>query len=278
MKNLYFIKRLLLLILLSFVSFSQIYSQDFYKVKRVIDGDTFELTNGDKVRLIGIDTPETVHPQKPVQYFGKEASAFTKKQIEGKKVRLEYDVQKSDKYGRLLAYVYLENGTFLNAELVKQGYANVSTYPPNVKFAEHFTNLQKEARENNRGLWGETSSENIQTSNLPQLTSDDNAVYITKTGKKYHRDGCRYLSKSKIPISLEDAVSRYSPCSVCNPPSTNKTTVKTKPKVETTVYVTRTGAKYHRAGCRYLRRSSIPMSLSEAKLYYSPCSVCRPPY
>lgn len=130
-------------------------SSQFVRVNRVIDGDTFELSTGKKVRLIGVDTPESVHPRKPVQYFGKEASDFTKSLIEGKDIKLEYDVQKTDKYGRLLAYVYLDDSIFVNAELVKQGYAQVATYPPNVKYSEYFIQLQKEARDNNIGLWSQ---------------------------------------------------------------------------------------------------------------------------
>jgi len=87
---------------------------------RVIDGDTIVLSNGEKVRLIGVDTPETKHSQKPVEYYGKEATAFTKKMVGGKVVKLKYDVQRRDEYDRLLAYVYLMNGTFLNAEIIKQ--------------------------------------------------------------------------------------------------------------------------------------------------------------
>jgi len=101
-----------------------------YKVKRVIDGDTILLTNGERVLLIGVDTPETVHPNKPVEYFGKEASAFTKKMVEGKKVKLEFDWDRRDKYDRLLAYVYLLDGTFLNAEIVKQRYGHANTRFP----------------------------------------------------------------------------------------------------------------------------------------------------
>ncbi len=77
-----------------------------FLVKRVIDGDTIQLTNGEIVRLIGVDTPETKHPQKPVEYYGKEASAFTKRMVEGKAVRLEYDQQRKGKYNRTLAYVF----------------------------------------------------------------------------------------------------------------------------------------------------------------------------
>ena len=139
-----------------------LFSQETYKVKRVIDGDTIELENGEKVRLIGIDTPETLPPSKEVEYFGKEAGDFTKRMVEGKHVKLEFDVQKRDKYGRLLAYVYLEDSTFLNAELLKQGYATISTYPPNIKYVEEFARLQREAQENNRGLWKTRNAEKQQ--------------------------------------------------------------------------------------------------------------------
>jgi len=124
-----------------------------HKVKRVVDGDTLLLTNGEKVRLIGVDTPETKHPQKPVERFGKEAYLFTQRMVEGKEVRLEFDWQKRDKYGRLLAYVYLTDGTFLNAEIIKQGYGFAYTRFP-FKYLEEFRRYEKEARENGMGLWG----------------------------------------------------------------------------------------------------------------------------
>jgi micrococcal nuclease len=123
-----------------------------YKVKRVIDGDTLILVNGERVRLIGVDTPETKHPKKPVQRFGKEAYFFTKKMVEGKEVKLEYDWQRRDKYNRLLAYVYLLDGTFLNAEIIKQGYGFAYTRFP-FKYLQEFRKYEKEARENKRGLW-----------------------------------------------------------------------------------------------------------------------------
>jgi micrococcal nuclease len=129
--------------------------QNFYLCTRVIDGDTIIVNiegKKEKVRLIGVDTPETVHPNKPVEYFGKEASEFTKKMVEGKKVRLEYDWQKRDKYGRLLAYVFLTDGTFLNAEIIKQGYGFAYTKYP-FKYLDEFRRYEREARENGRGLW-----------------------------------------------------------------------------------------------------------------------------
>jgi len=146
-------KHSLLLLFILFLS-CQAYPPGIYKVARVVDGDTIVLNNGERIRYIGIDTPETVHPSKPVEYFGKEASEANKKLVEGKRVRLEYDVQRVDQYGRTLAYVYLENGTFVNAWLVENGYARVSTYPPNVKHQQRFLELEQKARESKVGLWG----------------------------------------------------------------------------------------------------------------------------
>ena len=119
---------------------------------RVVDGDTIILDGNERVRLIGVDTPETVHPSKPVEFFGKEASAFIRRMVEGKKVRLEYDWQRIDKYGRTLAYVYLEDGTFLNAEIIKQGYGHAYTKYP-FKYLEDFRKYEQEAREKCQGLW-----------------------------------------------------------------------------------------------------------------------------
>lgn len=130
-----------------------------YEVVSVTDGDTFEINyNGTKtkVRLIGIDTPESVHPNsKKNNKYGEEASKHTKSLLERKTVKLEFDVSPRDKYGRLLAYVYLEDGEMLNEKLLKEGYAQVATYPPNVKYVENFKELQKEARENKVGFWAE---------------------------------------------------------------------------------------------------------------------------
>ncbi len=122
------------------------------KVTRVVDGDTIVLDGNERIRLIGVDTPETVHPKKPVEYFGKEASDFTKRMVEGKQVRLESYKRGSDKYGRSLAYVYLEDGTCLNAEIIKQGYGFAYTKFPFEKM-EKFRKYEREAREQKKGLW-----------------------------------------------------------------------------------------------------------------------------
>lgn len=130
----------------------------FYSIKKFVDGDTFWIDNGtekgEKIRLIGIDTPESRNmfdiKKEP---YGKEASDYVKQLLKGKKVRLEYDVDKYDRYGRTLAYIYLEDGTFLNAHLIEAGFAQIYTVPPNVKYADQFLALQKEARNQEKGLW-----------------------------------------------------------------------------------------------------------------------------
>lgn len=130
-----------------------------YEVVSVVDGDTFKINyNGTvtKVRLIGVDTPESVSSnQSKNNKYGVEASNYTKERLEGQTVHLEFDVQQTDKYGRLLAYVYLEDGTMYNKELLEKGYAQIATYPPNVKYVDEFTQIQKQAKENKVGFWAE---------------------------------------------------------------------------------------------------------------------------
>ena len=149
-----------LLFLLSIHSLSVFaQSQTWYRVSKFVDGDTFWVQDdrGEqlKVRLIGIDTPESRNSgRKTVEYYGKEAAAYVRAFVGNKRLLLEYDVSRTDRYKRTLAYVYLEDGTFLNAHLVREGYARVLTVPPNVKFAESFVRLEREARKNKKGLWG----------------------------------------------------------------------------------------------------------------------------
>ena len=129
-------------------------------VLRVVDGDTIEVDRGrgpEKVRYIGIDTPETMHPSQPVEWMGEEASAANRALVEGRQVVLESDVSETDKYGRLLRYVWTQdNGgwTFVNLALVSKGFAQVSTYPPDVKYQDLVLARQAVARDEGRGLWG----------------------------------------------------------------------------------------------------------------------------
>lgn len=130
-------------------------------VLNVIDGDTIEISlNGleEKVRLVGIDTPETKDPRRPVGCFGKEASSETKSLLQDKIVILQQDVTDKDKFGRLLRYVYLpmedKQLLFVNDYLVRTGFAKVYRYPPDVKFNEQFMQAQQEAKNNKKGMWG----------------------------------------------------------------------------------------------------------------------------
>ncbi|PYN39128.1 MAG: hypothetical protein DMD98_01820 [Candidatus Rokuibacteriota bacterium] len=125
-------------------------------VVRVVDGDTIHVRIGarvEKVRYIGVNTPEVHHPRKGEEPGGREAAEVNRRLVEGKTVRLELDVQERDRYGRLLAYVWVGD-VMVNAELVRLGYAQVMTIPPNVRYQEIFVKLQREAREAGRGLWG----------------------------------------------------------------------------------------------------------------------------
>jgi micrococcal nuclease len=134
-------------------------SGSLVKVTKVVDGDTIKIETGETVRYIGMNTPETVDPRRPVQCFGHEASAKNKELVEGKQVLLEKDVSNTDKYGRLLRYVYLD-GVMVNEKLVAEGYAQVDTYPPDVKYKDRFVAAQQEAKNNKKGLWSSTCNNN----------------------------------------------------------------------------------------------------------------------
>ena len=161
----------------------------------VIDGDTIEITDGIRVRYIGINTPEVDEP------WGDEATEANKGLVEGKQIRLEYDVETKDRYDRTLAYVYADD-TFVNAELVRLGLAEIATYGQTLKLLDSLIMCQREAISTQRGIW---------------LDAQD-IVYITATGEKYHSEGCRYLKESAIPTTKSKAIAQgYTPCKVCQP-------------------------------------------------------------
>ncbi len=125
------------------------------RVTRVVDGDTFEAAvRGDilDVRLIGIDAPETVHPTEAVECFGPEASDFTERRLERARVVLEFDVERIDPFGRTLAYVWIGRRLF-NEDIVRMGYATLSTFPPNVAHVERLVEAERKARRDGLGLW-----------------------------------------------------------------------------------------------------------------------------
>jgi micrococcal nuclease len=183
-----------------------------YLVTRVIDGDTIEIAYkgvGEKVRLIGIDTPESVHPdQEKNSEYGKIASEFTKSRLENQYVSLEFDVEERDRYSRLLAYVYLDEEMF-NATLMQEGYAMVYTFPPNVKYADYFAELQIEAREAKKGLWADVL---------------DSGEYVgSLKSDKYHYPSCSGAEtineENKIWFNDKQSAEDmgYQPCGRCNP-------------------------------------------------------------
>ena len=196
-----------------------------YKVVRVIDGDTVKIDyNGrhTNVRLIGVDTPETVHPNKPVEAYGKEASNFTKNLLLGESVYLRFDAERTDTYDRLLAYLYrTPDGLFVNLEIVRQGYGHAYTQFP-FKHMELFRYYGNRARTAGKGLYGtpQPSMSEVAPSVDSESTGEvsEERVFVTRTGKKYHREGCNSLRRSKIPISLAEAKERYTACGRCNPP------------------------------------------------------------
>lgn len=148
------------------------------RVVRVIDGDTVVIDRGlgdERLRYIGMDTPETVKPGVAVEWMGLEASAANEALVEGKTVVLEKDVSESDRFGRLLRHVWLRDATWVlvDLELVRNGYAWVSTYPPDVKYADLYLAGQIDAREHDRGLWGDGP--------IDFLDPLDGAILTTKT-------------------------------------------------------------------------------------------------
>ncbi len=169
----------------------------YYTVTRVVDGDTLKVSiNGkeETLRLIGIDTPETVDPRKPVQCFGKEASERAKELLSGQRVRIETDSTQGerDKYGRLLAYVYREDGLFYNKVMIEEGYAHEYTYDMPYTYQAEFRLAQKSAEASGTGLWSpDTCSGNTKTA-IPVSTESVGKVYTSSYGgsKYYYPELC----------------------------------------------------------------------------------------
>jgi len=191
-----------------------------YKVVRVVDGDTLDVSiegRTERIRLIGINTPETVDPRKLVECFGIEASNKAKELLTGKEVSLEADLSQGerDTYGRLLRYIFLENGTNFNLQIIKEGFAYEYTYDAPYKYQREFKQAQKEASENKVGLWGKVCQES--TLVAPSLldvmpppfsaqASDKSSCLIkgniNSSGEKiFHVIGCGFYPQTKIDES-----------------------------------------------------------------------------
>lgn len=191
----------------------------YYSVSSVVDGDTLKINKDGSIitlRLIGLDTPETVDPRKPVQCFGKEASSKAKELLTGKKVRIETDSTQGnlDKYGRTLAYLYREDGLFYNKYMIEQGYAHEYTYGTPYKYQTEFKNAQKSAQTNSLGLWSSNTC-NGDTSNTVKPAST--GKYYTSSASnasKYYPDTCpawESLSKTNLKTfnSLAELLAVY---------------------------------------------------------------------
>lgn len=176
-------------------------------VTRVVDGDTIVVDRGhgqEKVRLILVNTPETVHPNKPVEYYGKEASDFTKAQLTDKEIYLEKDVSDRDRYGRLLRYVWLdrpENKEDLekkcfNAILLKEGYAQLSTFPPDVKYEHEFLTYQRQAREAEKGLWSTKNESSKTEDRISNAEAEEGSGY----GLAYEQANGRIIANKRSMI------------------------------------------------------------------------------
>ncbi len=171
------------------------------KVTKVIDGDTIEVDLGEenikRVRYIGIDTPESVDPNQPVMCFSKEATAKNKELVENSTVGLEKDVSETDRYGRLLRYVYMGD-LFINQVLVAEGYAHSSSYPPDIKYQDKFRQAEQEARTANKGLWGSCNTPTPTPTRKP-TTSNSTSSQIdtnTSTGTSNSGGSCKYSCSS----------------------------------------------------------------------------------
>ncbi|MCL6622480.1 MAG: thermonuclease family protein [Syntrophobacterales bacterium] len=180
-------------------------------VAQVQDGDTLTLTDGRKVRLVGIDAPELEKEGQPAEFLAHKAKKILTDLTQGRRVRLEYDRLRYDRFQRLLAYVFLEDGTFVNRELVARGLARVYSQPPNTARQEELLAAQREALEAGRGIWREA------------LKQDEDFYLANRKTLRFHRPGC-HLAGEIAPAnrlrltSKKDAyLQGFSPCRTCRP-------------------------------------------------------------
>jgi micrococcal nuclease len=168
------------------------------RVSSVTDGDTFKIG----VRLIGVDTPETRHPGKSIEFFGKEAGQFLRKLILGKTVRLEFGRVPTDKYGRILAYAFLPEGEFINALLVSEGFARAVPYPPNLKYADLFRKIERRAKAGRKGIWSRfPGKKNAFPENRPLVIGNQKSrIYHILGGTHFNR---MRRSQNRVEFSSE---------------------------------------------------------------------------
>lgn len=190
--------------------------EDLYLVSHVVDGDTFDVIKDGvktRVRLVGVDTPESVHPDKEVEHFALEASDFLKKILLNQEVYFTFDqnnaaTNHTDRYGRTLAYAYrARDGLLINAHLIKEGYGYAYLNYP-FENMEAYLGYQREAREAGKGLWGASS----------QTPAADAVYWFNAGSNKYHLKSCRYVKENSMTIPLADALANgLEACKVCKP-------------------------------------------------------------
>jgi micrococcal nuclease len=192
---------------------SPVFADDLVSVKWVDDGDTILLSDGRRVRYIGINAPEVAHPEKgqAAERFGEAASKQNRRLVKGQRVRLDFDREKTDRYGRQLAYVYLEDGTFVNLKMVETGYAYVLYKKPNTRHHRTFLKTQRLAMKNRVGMWRAWQEENGE------------GIVGNKKSRRFHRKNCSSADtihpKNRISLSSrwEAFWYGYAPAKQCGP-------------------------------------------------------------
>lgn len=185
-----------------------LYAEEFMTVKKVYDGDTIEVTNGVHVRYIGINAPEISHENIPDEPYSLEAMAFNEKMVSSKPVRLQTDTERSDQFHRMLAYVFLKDGTFVNQEMVRNGLAYALYSPPNTAYDEVLLKTQQEAMQSKRGMWRNWKEKNTTYSG-------------NRNSRRFHLKTCalgqRIAPQNRVQFNRKwDAFwNGYAPCKKC---------------------------------------------------------------
>ncbi|MBA3018454.1 MAG: thermonuclease family protein [Proteobacteria bacterium] len=206
-KSIILFKAFCLVILLSCVA-GQSFAQNWYGVRWVDDGDTIVLIDGRRVRYIGINAPEIDHKDKKAEPCGYSAKNYNKNMVLSKKVRLEFDREKHDQYGRLLAYVFLEDGTFVNEVMIKNGYAYSLYRNPNKKYNKRLFKAQRDAMTAKKGIWNNWKEEK-------------NRYIGNKGSKRFHLETCTFGEKTGKTNTIYfnkkwDAFwAGFAPCKLC---------------------------------------------------------------